>query len=785
MFVREVVALFVFSVGLLSLELSYTKIFSVLLWYHFGFLIVSTAMLGFAGAGVALALLGERRQRFSFFALITLSALAVMISYAPFTAMASSITMSPTAGTMLRLLAIVVMLLVPFFLLGMAVSWIIDARRARVGVVYGANLLGSGVGAVLFIFLFDHFPGDIVPYLNVLLILLAAVLVVQKWSQAVAVAVVALLAVMAIPATLRSPPAPAAQKPLGGVSYPEREVLFSRWSSLARVDIFTNPDWHIVNGAGLWGISTKRLKDPKPLPQRLGVVIDASAYTTILRLPQDLSFYEHLPSAYPFQIGQDYDRSVHIGAGGGMDLVAANHYGVEHVDGVEINGLMVDAIRTVFNDFSGGVYAGGLDGVQVHVSEGRSFLERQPDPYDLIQLSGVDTQSSSQAGAFALSENYLYTTEAFVTYLERLTPNGMLHLTRWHLPDKAGKKTYSLRMMNIAREALETMGLDPKGRIFYFRGGPQGPITSLAVKTQPFSPEEIKLGYEFVNRNGFRPMIIPGQTLSNIYEEFLYAPREEYDRLVGEYPYIISPPTDNRPFIFELQRFASVFRNDDWPVRGYTITGQEILIVLLVELLLVGAALLLLPLRILRKRADVQIPWRANAYFAAIGFGYITIEIVLSQKLVLYLGHPTYALSVVIAGMLVFSGIASTVSNRAGPKILLWGLVPALVLVGFGLSPLLDLTLRAGFVPRLLVVIATIAPLAFLMGLPFPLGLQRTHNDALPFLWGVNGFFSVVGSVLAVMISINFGFFTVFALAALAYMGAALILRRPEPLSGS
>ncbi|MEE8581754.1 MAG: hypothetical protein V3T33_09210, partial [Myxococcota bacterium] len=691
-------------------------------------------------------------------------------------------TNTPTFTTVLLLTTLVLLLFIPFLFMGFTISWIIATQQQRVGVVYGANMLGSGLGAVFFLFIFNRFPGEIAPFINALLILTASLIAIEsrrqlaQWIPLVALTVPLLFLGDYFQIQLPN------YKLVGRIENPKRDLVFSGWSSVSKLDIFRNPDRIIGRGTGLWGISRRYFEERKPLPRRLGVAIDGSAYTTILGHPFDPAFFDYLPSTFVYQLGKKFERSLHIGAGGGMDLLAARYYGTEKIDGVEINPLIVRAMTTELADFSGRIYDGGMEGVQVHLGEGRSFLERTDDTYDLIQLSGVDTSASSEAGAFALAENYLYTTEAFVSYLEHLRPGGLLTLTRLHLPDRQGRKTYSLRLACIVRSALRELGIDPEGRVFFMLDAPKGRVTVIAVQLEPFTPEQIEQGLEYAKLNRFGALVIPGQRLDNIYEEFLYASPQEYRRLVGDYPYYVDSPTDDRPFIFELQRLSTVFQSTDWPVRSSTITGQEILIVLLIELGFLGVLLLILPLRWLAKRKRLQIPWRANVYFSMIGFAYISVEIVLAQRMVLYLGHPSYALSVVIAGMLVFSGVASALSDRLGDKQrwMLFLLVPTLAITGITLAPVLHLSLQASFGVRLAVSIAYFAPLAFLMGFPFPFGLRKVDESAVPFLWGVNGFFSVVGSVLAVIVSINFGFTWVFGAASIAYVIAASILAKRE-----
>lgn len=775
---REVIALFLFSMALLALELGYTKLLSVMLWYHFGFLMISTAMLGFAAAGVILAFVPDRESRFRLFSLINVAAVATVACYiVVLRTNVGAIGLRPDAESVLRLFRITILLVIPFVFIGLAVSWTISSRVERIGAVYGANLVGSAVGALLFILIFDHLPGEVAVFTVGGVMLVASALLIGSRRDAV---VWALLAVLLLPLLFSGenfPVRPFRVKWMGTLRN-HGDVVFSGWSSLSKVEIFRNPDQNLIRGIGLWSLSS-RWKGP--MLERMGVAIDGGALTTIPRYPQDLGIFDYLPSFFVHHLGREHRRSLHLGAGGGIDLLAAHHYGVPEVKGVEINQLLIDQVREGFDTWSGGIYSGGLEGVEIAIGEGRSFLERDPQKYDLLQLSGVDTSSSSQAGAFALAENYLYTLEAFRSYLAHLEPNGMLALFRWHMPDKRGRKTFSLRLTNLARQALLSMGRSPEGRILLFIDSPRGYGAFFGIKLEPFTDEEVARAEAFIERIGGVPMVIPGRRLGTVYEQFLYAEPAAYADLLAEYPYRVSAPTDDSPFYFELQRPSRVFREEKGMVGPLSLTGQETLLVVLIELLLLGALLLLLPMGLLSRMRQVKIPRWALAYFSLIGLAYIAIEVSMSQKLVLHLGHPSYALSVVLAGVLFFSGVGSFVSSRVRGSRDFWvvfALFAALVLFRVAATPILAASLQAPFAARVAISFALIAPLGFLMGLPMPLALARVPRETVPFLWGVNGFFSVVGSVLAVIVSINVGFGLTFAGAALCYLGAAVLLRR-------
>lgn len=784
---RELTSFFIFSMAILAVELSFTKVFSVILWYHFGFLIISTAMLGFAVAGVYLAIRGDRLHAAPA-SLMTLAGGATWCAYALMTRVAAvSETLFPSrmlsSVKIVEMAVIVILLFLPFFFLGLTVARVIAIRRRDAGLYYGANLAGSAAGALFFLFLFDHFPGDIAVPLTVLLMFAAASVIADRPRERLLAGVIALVTLPFLIVPGAFPLDPPRDKMLGFVKDPAAAVSHTGWSSLSKVDFVRDPDDHIAPGCGLWGISERFMAEGRPWPARTGIVIDSWAYTSLVHYPQDLSFYDHMPTTFAFAL-RDYDSSLHIGAGGGMDLLAARHYGVRSVQGVEINPVIVRTVAEKFGDRTGGIYGGGMPGVEIFVDEGRHFVERADRSWDLIQLSGVDTYSSTQAGAFALSENNLYTVEAFLSYYRKLNEGGMLTMTRWFAPDEELNLRYELRLLNIAREALLELGVGVKGNIFYFVSQN---YTLLTIKKGTFSDEEIARGEAFIEKNRFIPIIVPGRSFSwsRKFEDFLYAEPDTFDRLVAGYPYNVEPPTDDKPFYFEIRRFSTLLSGVLNPVAPFNeLSGQTILLAVLAELAVLGLLLILLPLRSLARRGAIRPAPSDIAYFSLIGLAFMLIEIALSQKLVLYLGHPVYALSVVVFSMLLFSGIGSVACQRlsSSQRRTMLMLLPVVLAVVLLLLPLVTVaTLRSGFPVRFLIAVLAGGIPAFFMGFPFPAGVLRSEDREVPVFWGVNGFFSVVASVVAVQVSINLGFTAVFVLALCSYLAAsALYLRRRE-----
>ena len=683
------------------------------------------------------------------------------------------------------------LLSIPFFFLGLTISWVLTKHKDNITVLYGSNLLGSAIGAPLFIFIFNHFNGQSAIPICTLIMLLSSLILVKNRKE---LTIWSIFFVLIFPLSFFPdffPMDPPPDKILGLVKNVEKETMYTDWSSLSKVDIVRDPDRTTYPAIGLWGISDRFYEKKLPFPDRHAIIIDSWAYTNLMKYPKDIKsmvFYDYMPTTFAFNLGNKINSSLHIGAGGGMDVYAAKYFGVPDVDGVEINPIIFKALRNEFSEYTGGVYNGKVKGLNLFLDEGRHFVEESKKSYDLIQLSGVDTFSSTQAGAFALSENNLYTVEAIQSYYRNISDGGLISMTRWFSPDESGNLRYSLRLLNLAREALEDMGVDPKMKVFYFVSKQ---YTILTIKKGNYTSEEIENGKNFINKNGFLPVITPGERVptdtnsdkflnadrSN-YERFLKADRHTYEKLLDLYPYKVFAPTDDKPFFFELRKFKTLFSGRNSVVVPLSIfSGQAILFIILGELFILGILLLIVPLIILSRKNQIKPDGKSLLYFSLTGLAFMFVEIVFSQKLVLYLGHPTFSLSVVLFGMLFFSGIGSIVSGMLGKKIkIALILLPILLFIEIvTISPILNATLHLPFFMRILVTILLIGPIAALMGMPFPTWIKHTDKKEIPFLWGINGFFSVIASVLTILLSINFGFTTVFYIALFAYVIVAIL----------
>jgi hypothetical protein len=441
------------------------------------------------------------------------------------------------------------------------------------------------------------------------------------------------------------------------------------------------------------------------------------------------------------------------------------------VTAAEINPLIVDLMRNKYRQYSGGLYS-GIPEIDVQVAEGRNFVARSQDKYDVIQFSQVDTWAAAAAGAYSLTENYLYTLDAYKEYLAHLNDNGMLAIGRWHF-EPPGQ---ALRLVTIGNEALKQIGAaDPSQHFIVVRAGD---TANMFMKKTPFTAQEIEAVRKAADPLYFTVLYAPDMLNQegNHFADFFRATDKQ--AFYARYPLDVSPTTDDRPFFFEYY---------GWTNFGTFRSGKLTLTILLIQAAILALALILWPLWWFRKgKVSTVGTRRFMIYFAALGVGFIFVEIGLMQRFILFLGHPTYALSVVLFALLTFSGIGSFLSGKLAPpgtdtRRVLRFVIPALAVLVLiymvALPPLFHAGLGWAMAPRVILSVVFLAPLGLLMGMPFPLGMRlvaATNEALVPWSWGVNGCASVLGSILSVMLAQSLGFTLVLGIALAVYLTGLL-----------
>jgi hypothetical protein len=482
-------------------------------------------------------------------------------------------------------------------------------------------------------------------------------------------------------------------------------------------------------------------------------------------------------------------KTLIIGPGGGWDIARALASGSTDITGVEINPIIADTVmREKFPELSRNLYS--RPEIRIEVEDGRSFIRRSTETYQVLQATLVDTWASTAAGAFALSENNLYTTNAFYDYLTHLTDDGILAFTRWGFEPPRE----SLRLISLAMEALKKLGENEAWRhVMVVRDGIEnlegwGARDTVLISRKPFTREDIERARDVLSSTSITKVYLPGDSAANEFGQLLLAPNPE--EFWENYQFDVSPVDDDRPFFFysvqprDLWNFMTSGPRDS---ADYKINRAVPLLFGLIGVSLAATALILaLPPILLGSRLPKE-PGVLGflLYFVFIGAGYILIQVALIQKFVLFLGHPTYALTVIIFSMLVASGTGSYFSRRFAAGQTKLSRVLALVAVGvivlaFVASPLTHTGVGWPLWLKFVVTAAVIAPPAFLMGMPFPTGLARLelmHKPSVRWAWSLNAAASVLGSAAAIFLALYIGLRATLLVGGLMYICALLVSR--------
>lgn len=784
------------SAATLILQIALTRIFSVALWYHFAFLSVSVALLGFGASGSILSVrspsLKSRNADYLSamslgFALGTIGSY-LAVNYLPF----DSFRIAWERVQLLYLALYYLALVAPFFFSGLVIGFLLQVERERVGTLYAVNMGGSAVGCLAVIGLLPLLGGGGTVAL-VAALGAASALFFQlsdgSWSadprnrilRGTCLGGLLLLASMAIwpPAWWEIRMSP--YKTLStALRFPRAHILYRRWNAISRVDVIESDGIHSAPGLSLVYRGS--------LPPQLGLTVDGGNLSPVTRRAssEDEEFLDYLPASLAYEL-RPASRVLVISPGGGLDVLTALHHGAASVTVVEANPAIVGVVRDRCGEYAGRIYQD--DRVQVAIEDGRSFVRRSGEHFDIVHLSLTDTYHPISSGAFGLSEAYTYTWEAFADYLGHLSEDGILMLTRW-LQDPPSEE---LRACALAVEALEHLEVSDPGR--HIVATRSWSTATLLVKRAPFTASEIESVRAFCDWLNYDLIYYPGMAREeanryNLLEEPVYHDNfarlitsEDRTGLYERYAYEVSPPSDDRPFFFHFFKWSQVpdiLRNYGKTWQPFGGSGYLVLTILLVLALGASGALIFLPLAFGRKKG-VRLHGRFLLYFTLLGVGYLWVEIPLMQRFILFLGQPTYAFSVVLFALLLASGIGSALSARVSGRVALLALVLLVSLYPLVLPWLFRHTLGFPLAARVVITVLSVAPLGMLMGIPFPKGIAMVGREApelIPWVWGINGCASVISSILSAMLSISFGFSAVLLLACVAY-GAAVIVVYP------
>ncbi len=787
--------LFLLSAATLTFEINLTRLFSVAQFYHFAFMIVSIALLGFGASGTALSLFpallrGDACRRTAQFSLAAGGSMLLaylLTNWLPFDSFSMLVDRRQTAVLALHYLA----LALPFFFSGMALAWLLAASPAAAGTTYAVNLLGSAAGCVLALLAPSSVGGEGLVTLSAGLAALAALFAAARGgpgrlttilvSAGLLLTALSDLAVRLAGGGVGLPVFELRISPYKNLSYalqaPGAGVIYRRWNAFSRIDVVRSGGIHSVPG-----LSYRYLQ---PLPAMDGLLVDGDDLSPIPGLDTDPGFTAYLPGALAFELRPQAETLI-LGPRGGLDILTALSQSSGPLTAVEVNPLIVEAAP---------LYAHPR--VEARIESERSYLQRSQQLFDVIILSLTSSFHPVHSGAYTLAEDYRYTREAFESMLAHLKPGGLLVAARW-LQDPPSE---DLRLMALAAGAVQADGGDPRRQIAAIRGYN---TAAVFVRKGAFTAEELANIRDFAALRAFDLSYLPGvreeeTNRFNILAESKYY--RTYLRLLetgsveefyGEYPYDVRPPSDDRPFFGHYFKWAQTpqilaeFGRTWQPFGG---AGYFVVLALLLLALLLAGGLILIPV-VLRRRGKTgpaRSPFllRNLIYFGLLGLAFLMVEVPLLQRFILYLGQPAYAFAAVLFSLLLFSGIGSRLSGRIPLRAGLAGLVILIFSAPLALPALFAATLGWPLIARLAVTALALAPLGLLMGIPFPSGIRlfaagqeqaekADSSASVPWIWAVNGAASVIAPILAALLALSLGFNAVLRLGGLCYFGALL-----------
>jgi hypothetical protein len=797
--------MFLFSVSLLSAgALAYQvllmRLLSVVLWHHFAATVISLALLGYGVSGALLTLAqGRLVARFPG---VYRACCALFGALAPATfALAQRIPFEPMAAVWeprqwAYFGAMYLVLCIPFFCAASAIGLALRTRSAEISRIYRADLLGAAAGALGVLGLLAVVPpgqGLRVVGAAGFLAATAAGLGERPRRGVAALAVGGLALCLAWPASWIDPRFSSYKGLVQTLHVPGARVEFESWGPLGHLAAVSSPQVPFRHAPGL------SLGCPWEVPEQMGLFRDGSLAGAVDRAASGEggggTYQDCLPSALPYAL-LFRPRVLVLGAGGGSEVRGALGHQAAAVDAVDLDGRVAALLGGPLAGFSGGLP--DAPGVRFHTAEARAFAAASRESYDLVQVSLLDAFGASLAGVQAAAESYLYTVESFGVFLDRLTPGGVLAVTRWlEVPPRT-----SLKLFATAMAALERRGVERPGE--HLALVRSWNTATLLVRPRPFAPAEVEAVRAFCLERGFDLAWLPGmepgeanrfQVWEEAYlhdgaREILGPGRKDFFR---RYKFAVEPATDERPYFFRTLKWTSLPELVAARGRGggalvewaYLLVPAAFL-----QAVAAGALFILLPLGRLRRDRDGGNPGAGTGlYFAFLGTAFLLVEVATIHRLTLLLGHPVHAAAGVLAVFLAAAGLGSQASarlvrGRRPGQAIGWaaGAAGGLAL-GYHLALPAWMPVLAGLpLPvRAAAALACAAPLAFFMGMPFPLGLGALARRApswVPWAWGVNGFASVASAALASLLGIHLGFRGVVVLAALLYAGAAWTARR-------
>lgn len=769
--------LFLTTCATLQFEVLCTRLLSIIAWYHLSFLVVSIAMLGMAGGAVRAYI---RKDIFNFEsaprALARYSFLfGISIPVCHAISVCIPIQLSATPNVVISVALTITALTVPFYLSGVVVTIALTRVPGPAGLVYATDLMGAAAGCLLVVSMLNSWS------ISSATMLCSAVAVTgsmcfQVFADTGRERRMVSLAVLLVGLGFVNDLSTNGFRIVWSKGHYQapQEIIAERWTGhglvTARRPVVRRPQY--------WGEGRGA---PDIEVSMISMTIDGLAGTSMIAWDQrreSLDWVAHDVTSLAYHLRAGKDIAI-IGVGGGRDLLSALWSGARSITGIEINRGFLDLLNGDLSDYAG---LSGQKQVVLEHDEARSFLTRTDTRFDLVQMSMMDSWAATGAGAFTLSENGLYTIEGWQALLGTLRPDGILTVSRWYSPDSPFELG---RLVALATAVLLERGVKNPDTQIVVVGRDR--VASLVLALQPFTTEELDTIYRLADAEGFSILVAPSTRHGDPLLSGLSRCRSLGGLLIRieHEVYDLRPPTDERPYFFNILKPEVVLLGSFSKVQlGIVGAGNLVATFTLLFLWCITATgvvgIIAVPLLRTGFPKMTGVDFAASVlYFALIGMGFMFVQIPFLQRFSVYLGHPTYALAVILSSMILFAGFGSLVSDRLSDlrmhralKILP-AVAAVLLLVGVSiLQPVIDGTISLDLLQRCIVVALFVGAIAFPLGSFFPLGLrtvQRISDDVTPWLWGINGATGVLAAVTAVAISMWWGISASLVLAATAY----------------
>jgi len=796
--IKHKLALLLVSLSVLMLEFTLIRVLSISLWYHFAFMIISIALLGLGISGVTI-LTSRRIAKAEINSFLTITSLLYAVSVILSFVILNKIPFDPfslfiDSSQFLYLPVYYILITLPFFLAGLIIGQLFTRFKQDINKLYFYDLIGAGLSCFVFILVLPLFGGSGGIIFASILACVGAILFAIHKNRLQTIGLYGSIVMLVVNGLFLTDPESylpiyvSSNKVYGNYIAENPDLrLLTKWNSFSKVDVMKDDgenvdDYPVYTAIIDAGNSTTNIpKVPNVLDTGARPPFDASMLAMLLKR-------------------EDTAKVFILGSGGGGEILTALTNNAKSVTAVEINPILNDLVeKDLVSYWTGGIAKDKR--VKIITDDARGWLRGKRIKYDVIISAHTISASATNSGAMSLVENYILTEEALREYLQHLDINGILYITR--------PEPQMPRLVASIKEAQKLNGgSDIKNQFYIFKRPPTdfeidvSYLTGVLFKKSGFDEFDIQRLKTMSALLNLETIYDPVSNQDGIFKDIVQS--NSIDEIAGKYPDIkLYPATDDKPYFEHNTDFTSInfskikesFSQGDRAMLSLVQkpVAESTLVILLLQTVVLSALLIFLPIY-LRFRKDPEIrkvkKGKYITYFALLGLGYIIIEICLIQKFTLFLGQPVYTMLTIISTMLIFSGIGSMLSDKVIKMVkninYIYIIIAALtVILGLANSALFEAFARLDILWRIIISIALIAPLAFFMGIPFPYGMSTIDNNSrylVAYGWGVNGFFSVLGSVLVVMLSMSYGFKVVFIIAAIFYILAMLLAKKLAPV---